>query len=212
MQVISHRGYWKTEFEKNTIIAFERSFSLNFGTETDLRDYMGKLVISHDIAGKSCISVEDFFSMYKEYESAPLTLALNIKADGLQHELHKLLEQYDIRDYFVFDMSVPDTLAYIRNGLRFYSRQSEYELTPAFYSDCAGIWLDAFYSTWYTNDIIEEHLKKKKQVAIVSPELHKREYASLWKQLKDGHLHRADGLILCTDIPEEAIHFFNSLE
>ena len=39
MMILSHRGYWK---EKNLPIAFERSFSLGFGTETD---YKGELVI-----------------------------------------------------------------------------------------------------------------------------------------------------------------------
>ena len=38
MQVISHRGYWKAASEKNTQTAFKRSFSLGYGTETDVRD------------------------------------------------------------------------------------------------------------------------------------------------------------------------------
>jgi len=41
MLVISHRGYWKELAEKNRPIAFERSFALGFGTETDIRDYKG---------------------------------------------------------------------------------------------------------------------------------------------------------------------------
>lgn len=35
MIILSHRGYWKETHEKNLPIAFERSFSLGFGTETD---------------------------------------------------------------------------------------------------------------------------------------------------------------------------------
>jgi hypothetical protein len=50
MQILSHRRYWKMDSEKNTKIAFERSFSLGFGTETDLmRDFGRKIVISHDM-------------------------------------------------------------------------------------------------------------------------------------------------------------------
>lgn len=210
MQIISHRGYWINEREKNTTIAFERSFSLGFGTETDIRDYIGGLVISHDIANDSCVSVNDFFSIYKQYHSHPLTLALNIKADGLQSCLQRLLQQYDIHDYFVFDMAIPDTLGYIKHNINFFSRQSEYEQRPAFYDSCTGIWLDGFHGTWYTGRLIQDHLDKNKKVAIVSPELHKREYLSLWEQLRNDDLHHANELILCTDIPEEAVNFFNS--
>ncbi len=49
MQVISHRGYWKSAAEKNTTTAFARSFALGYGTETDVRDLNGELVISHDM-------------------------------------------------------------------------------------------------------------------------------------------------------------------
>ena len=57
MIILSHRGYWKDVNEKNQQVSFERSFSLGFGTETDIRDYKGELVISHDIADENCISV-----------------------------------------------------------------------------------------------------------------------------------------------------------
>ncbi len=38
MQILSHRGYWKSIKEKNSFIAFERSFLAMHGVETDLRD------------------------------------------------------------------------------------------------------------------------------------------------------------------------------
>ncbi len=208
MNIISHRGYWKSSSEKNTSIAFERSFSLRFGTETDIRDLEGDLVISHDIAGKDALTAEAFFSTYKKYDTASLTLALNIKADGLQVLLLQLLEQHGIKNYFVFDMSIPDTMGYIKNGIRFFSRQSEYEMQPAFYPACAGIWLDAFHDTWYSTKVIKDHLQNKKQVALVSPELHGRGHISLWEQLRKDGIHHSDDVILCTDIPEDAGKFF----
>ena len=143
MKIISHRGYWKLNEEKNSSLAFERSFSLNFGTETDIRDNNEKLVISHDIANSTAITVDHFFNLFNSYQS-DLPLALNIKADGLQTKLKALLEKYLIKNYFVFDMSIPDTLGYIKNNLIFFSRQSEYEPTPVFYNECDGIWLDCF--------------------------------------------------------------------
>ena len=210
MQIISHRGYWKSPGEKNAQEAFDRSFSLGFGTETDFRDYNGRVVISHDIANESSLSMEGFFEIYSQYNE-DLPLAINIKADGLQKLLKEAIARSQIRNYFVFDMSVPDTLGYIDFGIRFFSRQSEYEPQPAFYERCAGIWLDAFTDIWYDSDLVLGHIAKGKQVALVSPELHKREPIKLWDFIKKTQLYESEQLILCTDLPEDARHYFEIL-
>ena len=65
MRIISHRGYWKQEIEKNSDIAFHRSFRLNIGTETDFRDYKGELVISHDVPTEgNFISANEFGTLF----------------------------------------------------------------------------------------------------------------------------------------------------
>jgi len=208
MEIISHRGYWKKTEEKNTDIAFERSFSLGFGTETDFRDYLGNVVISHDIATAACIPAEKCFNSYNLFKCEG-TLALNIKADGLQKSLKQLLEDSQIKNYFTFDMSIPDTIGYMRESLRFFSRQSEYEPVPAFYEQCNGIWLDAFTGDWYGAGLIFNHLKCKKQVAIVSPDLHKRDPRPFWEYLKKEKIHSASDVMICTDLPEDAKAFFS---
>lgn len=38
---MSHRGFWRNHSEKNSIIAFDRSFLSSYGLETDLRDMAG---------------------------------------------------------------------------------------------------------------------------------------------------------------------------
>ena len=48
MKILSHRGYWKEEKEKNTIDAVRKAFDHGFGIESDIRDLDGKLVISHN--------------------------------------------------------------------------------------------------------------------------------------------------------------------
>ncbi|WP_276133798.1 hypothetical protein [Polluticoccus soli] len=207
MEIISHRGYWKTTEEKNSVAAFERSFSLGFGTETDVRDYRGELVISHDIATADCISLVDFMNIYQQ-SGCKGRLALNIKADGLQKDLLRILNSYAGTSHFVFDMSVPDTIGYLTNSIPVFSRHSEYEPHPPFYEKCHGVWLDAFVDTWYSTDVIKAHIESGKEVAIVSPELHKREHAGLWELLKQNNIANLDGVILCTDLPEEAQQFF----
>ena len=209
MIVLSHRGYWKETHEKNLPIAFERSFSLGFGTETDIRDYKGELVISHDIADEKCISAKEMFEIYNKYDNT-LPLALNIKADGLQVKLKELLEEYKIKDYFVFDMSVPDGLGYLKQNIKAFTRESEYEKIPSFYDESCGIWLDEFQEHWITKEVIEKHIKNNKQICIVSPDLHKREYKKEWQHYKEIEEELGiDNLMICTDYPEDAKEFFN---
>jgi len=207
MKIISHRGYWLNESEKNTLTAFQRSFSLNFGTETDIRDFNGDLVISHDIANKSCIRLTDFFNLYNSKNNQSL-LALNIKSDGLQEMLLKSLKTHSIHNYFVFDMSIPDTIKYLRDGINVFIRQSEYESGTLFYGRASGIWLDAFEDVWYSEELVKRHLDNGKKVVLVSSELHNREYLNHWNILKNWSFINDDNLILCTDLPQVAIKFF----
>lgn len=209
MKVLSHRGYWMNESEKNSSIAFERSFKFGFGTETDIRDYLGELVISHDIAVKESLKLSRFFEIYKSFDET-LPLALNIKADGLQARLRSLLNRYDIKNYFLFDMSVPEAVRYIKQGFTVYTRHSEYEREPNLYVESDGVWMDEFNSHWITVDHINGHLLQKKKVCIVSPELHGRKYRDSWKDYKENLSSQfGEGIYLCTDKPEDAREYFN---
>ena len=71
MQIISHRGYWEKAAEKNSTVAFQRSFQLGFGAETDVRDFNGELVISHDIASAGNLSLQAFFELFNRYHQNP---------------------------------------------------------------------------------------------------------------------------------------------
>lgn len=207
MKILSHRGAWSFPEEKNTAAAFEHSFKNGFGTETDLRDYNGRIVISHDMADEKSIPAEEFFKIYNSFDNT-LPLALNVKSDGLQAAVKDLLAKFSITNYYFFDMSIPDTLGYLRGGMPVYMRQSEYEPQPALYDKADGIWLDAFEGTWYTEKEITAHTQNGKHVAIVSPDLHKREYKEHWQFLKDSGISTNDKVMLCTDFPFEANEFF----
>ena len=203
MRIIAHRGYWIDESEKNTIPAFERAVSGGFGIETDFRDHDGTIVISHDPANDSSVSMSEFLSLLRP----ETTLALNIKADGLVADVKRSLLRSALEDYFVFDMSCPDQFCYLKENVVFFSRQSEYENHPLFYQQCSGIWMDSFNNEWFSAEDISSHLKQGKRVCVVSSELHKREHSVLWQKLlpfKDR-----DDVMLCTDFPEQAEVFFN---
>jgi hypothetical protein len=215
MQIISHRGYWINENEKNTLSAFERSFKAGFGVETDIRDYNGELVISHDIVtGSSSASYVRFSDFMELYESAGnnTPLALNIKADGLQDLLAECLKKHHVYNYFVFDMSVPEMVGYMKSGFPFYTRQSEYETMPVLLDKASGIWFDSFGEEGFNVENLKNCLlsNTEKHICIVSPELHKRPHLTAWENIRE--LAKTPTLMLCSDIPEEARRFFNDVE
>jgi len=203
MHVISHRGYWMKPEEMNTEEAFRRSFSLGFGTETDIRDCKGRLVISHDPPNEEnkLLDFCSFLSLYLEYGSM-LPLALNVKSDGLQDMIRDDLREYNISNYVLFDMSIPDLLATARSGLKFLTRVSDLEPQPILIDRSEGVWLDGFFTDWVDAELIRHFLSSGKKVFIVSSELHGRAPESFWENFMFPDLMSAPNLFICSDRPE----------
>ena len=203
MRIISHRGFWKTPSEKNKEIAFLNSVNAGFGMETDLRDSSGEIVMSHDMPVGGEINFEDFCTIPGIKECL---LALNIKSDGLAKIVKKLAIKHELKDWFVFDMSIPDMIAHIKVGNPIFTRLSDVEPTPSLLQHSVGIWLDAFYSEWFSTKDILEYLRMDKKVCVVSPELHGRIPDTVWEKLYTIRDH--EQLILCTDFPDKAEVYF----
>lgn len=207
MQIISHRGFWNSSIEKNSLEAIRNSLINGYGFESDLRDFQEHLVISHNIATKHSPLARQVWEMISEINK-DCCFAINVKADGLKEPLLKELKKYNITNYFTFDMSVPQMIEYLEMDLRVFSRQSEFETQPVLYDKVAGVWIDGFYDTdWITQDIIDNHIENGKQVCIVSPELHMRPYDLFWKRIKSMNIDFAN-VMLCTDLPDRAKIFF----
>lgn len=207
MQILSHRGYWKSPSEKNTPEAFDRSVRLGFGTETDIRDLNGVMVVSHD-PPRSDDRPPTLDDLIGHFQGAGLPLAINVKADGLAATIKDRLDASGI-PWFAFDMSGPETVRYIAAGVPTYTRHSDVETVPVCYEQCTGVWLDSFAGPeWYDADTIRTHLAAGKKVCVVSPELHKRNHEALWNLLRCSGLVDHPDLSLCTDLPEDARDFF----
>lgn len=204
MEIISHRGYWLEPDERNQAVAFHRSFDLGYGTETDVRDCAGRLVISHDMPTGKEMSLDDLLDIMGNRN---LPLAINIKADGLAQALTAKFKERRHTNWFAFDMSVPDMVGYLNQGTRTFTRLSDVEPSPAWLERAAGIWLDHFSPGYYPNHKIVKYLNQGKSVCVVSPELHGRDVTDAWHSLR--LLSDLSGLTLCTDKPEQANEFFN---
>jgi hypothetical protein len=126
--------------------------------------------------------------------------------------LKEMLLAHHIEQYFVFDMSIPDAVQYLRASMPIAARLSELEEGTQLLERADTIWLDAFYGEWYTDDLILSLQDKNKRVCIVSPELHGRPHDQLWTRLRRLPKHAQTELYLCTDFIDEAGRLFDVLQ
>ena len=208
--ILAHRGFWKDVMDQNTSGALNKALSLGFGIETDLRDKASELVVSHDppkIDHTFCF--KELLDMIIK-SNCSSRIALNIKSDGLQAMLEELFESTncDKKNCFAFDMSVPDSIGYSKMNFPHYIRSSEYETSLSQLNLATGVWIDNFTGDYSQINKAIEILKVGKRVALVSPELHGRDYIHLWNKIKHNNLNMNPNFELCTDYPEEAYNFF----
>ena len=210
--ILAHRGYWSNFSEKNTFTSLQKALSLGYGIETDVRDFNGQLVISHDppLSTHSLTRLEDFLKFASSFPSS--CIAFNIKSDGLASSLSKIVSQYQLlpNKYFFFDMSIPDMVSYLSLGLPCYARNSELEPFSINHSAITGHWVDTFDDTYPQVSAALKIIESGLCAAIVSPELHGKKHIQVWEQIKSNELHLSPSFRLCTDFPDQAFSFFNS--
>ena len=209
IKIIAHRGLWKEAAEKNSLIAFQRAINLGVGIETDVRDYQGEIVVSHDLPDSPCLNLEYAMELIAPGLLADnLSICLNIKADGLSARLEKLLSKYQNLKYFIFDASIPEIIQYKKRGMPFLYRLSEYEMPSQLLNEASGIWLDTFEQAPLDKLGLQNVLSFGKETFIVSPELHGYQYIEFWQSLQ-GFQSMKD-VYLCTDEVDDAIKVFGS--
>ena len=202
MNYIAHRGLWKEKNEQNTYVGIKRALDLGFGVELDIRDNNGELIVSHDPGHYiKPLLFQEILELFKSYDS---TLAINVKSDGIVMSLKSMLTGLDASSYFLFDMSIPETIVYLENGLPTYMRVSEYESFGELHKRSDGVWLDAFQADWWVG--ASDVFSNQKNVCVVSPELHGRDYSDAWSFLRT--IDSTAQLFICTDQPESAKVFF----
>ena len=210
MKILAHRGICLNGKKENTLNSLFKGLDEGFGVETDIRDFNGQLVISHDIpTNDSAIPLERLLRYYSDGKFTSI-LGINIKSNGLHSQLHRELHDHNIKQYFVFDMSVPDTLGYLKMGMTTFIRQSDVESHPEMVPLTQGIWLDELIKPWINAKVILGQTATTNSLCIVSPELHRREHKRQWSQIEKaldlGCPEKK--LMICTDYPHEAKRIF----
>jgi hypothetical protein len=197
--IFAHRGDWHPDLQPNSSHALSNAFTNGFAIETDVRDFHGKLVISHD----PCI--DSNAQSFEELLGKTHRIAINIKSDGLSELIARNLDSIAASKSFIFDCSFPELLRYKRLGIPHAMRISEYEKKLPWNPDY--IWLDAFESDWWLEDLAAQELMKKIPTVIVSPELHKRDHRQVWDKVKSLR-HSGVEVSICTDFPNRLAEEF----
>ena len=163
MNIICHR--------RNTAAEL-RATPTQYGVEVDIRSQGERLVIHHDpfVAG------EDFEEWLQDYRHG--TLILNVKEEGLEARLTKLMREHGRSDYFFLDQSFPFLVKWSRMGERRCAvRVSEFESIDtalALAGSVDWVWVDCFTRFPLTRASADRLTQAGFRLCLVSPELQGR--------------------------------------
>ena len=192
MNIILHRV--------NTIEMLKRAPS-HLGVEIDIRSNGNVLFLHHDpfILGEL---FEEWIEHYKHG-----TLILNVKEEGLEESILKLMNKYNIDDYFFLDQSFPFLRKTSKEGeSRCAVRVSEYENIDTALSlkgMVDWVWVDCFTS--FPLDLKGFKMLKAAgfKLCFVSPELQGfTEYSSVKKFRNRIDSIGIKGDAVCTKYPD----------
>lgn len=142
---------------------------LHFGVEIDIRSNSNLLYLHHDPFSKG----ESFEEWLKFFEHQ--TLILNVKEEGLESSILRLMKKYNINDYFFLDQSFPFLRKTAIDGeSRCAVRVSEYEhINTAFALKgiVDWVWLDCFSTFPLNLDEFNQLKASNFKLCFVSPEL-----------------------------------------
>lgn len=201
--VLAHRGIWHHAAEQNSARALRTALEQGFGLETDVRDHVGDLVISHDMPREPHLTLADVLSWSVGRSGL---IALNIKADGLGPAIKNQLERIDHPEIFAFDMSLPQARILANLGLPIAARVSEFESTEYLkkgpYIAAEHLWIDCFDSDWFLNDDNLVSALEGRTGILISPEIHGRDFLDGWSWIRNLRV-QGYRVGLCTDYPLE---------
>jgi hypothetical protein len=192
--IFAHRGLWTDVRDQNSQLAISNGLSSGFAVETDFRDMLGELVISHDPPVEN--SVLFFDKSWSERR-----IAYNIKSDGLSSHFAHMVQDMRDTNSFVFDGSMPEMLKMRRLGVPHALRLSEYERDLPW--NVEFVWVDGFEEDWWLNDPRIMSLLQAKHLIFVSPELHGREHRLAFDWFSQLRAREIYDFSVCTDFPVE---------
>ena len=158
MIIIKHRV--------NTIKDLKKT-DKNFGVEIDLRSNQSDVYLNHDPFKKG----ELFNKWARSFKHK--ILVLNVKEEGLEHKILKILKKNKIKKFFFHDQTFSSLL---KNMIKTHVsiRYSEYESlkkTNYLFKKIKWIWIDNFNEIKLEKKFYQKLKKNNVKICLVSPEL-----------------------------------------
>lgn len=176
-----------------------KNISNNYGVEIDIRSNNGRLILNHD-PHKNGEDLTEWISFYNHK-----FLILNIKEEGIEENVIKLMKANSISNYFLLDLSFPSIIRLKEQEKNIAVRLSHFEsfeTVEKLKNKVNWIWIDMVNDTIPFSksnyNIIQEYGFK---TCIVSPELWGRPISSIERvktQLIDNN-YKIDAV--CTKEP-----------
>lgn len=186
------------EHRVNTIEALER-VPAHRGVEIDLR-YAGRHVVLNHEPFSDGESLETFLRHYRH-----AFLILNIKNEGIESEVVRLVHAQGIEKYFLLDLSFPALYKLARSGNRRlavrFSEAEPVEACLALRGMVDWVWVDCFTRLPLTAAAYTR-LRPHFSVCVVSPEVHNHPVSEIDSYRRQLH---HDGIAvdaICTDYPD----------
>ena len=156
-----------------------KSTPFNFGVEIDLRSEKNKIYLHHDPFKKG-VSFEKWIKYYKHK-----IIVLNVKEEGLEKSILKILKKYRINNFFFHDQTF-STLLKNMSKTKVSVRYSEFENLKNIkylFKKIKWIWIDNFSGIKLEKKFYSYLKRKKVKICLVSPELVKKSRISEVKKI-----------------------------
>ncbi len=156
-----------------------KSTPFNFGVEIDLRSEKNKIYLHHDPFKKG-VSFEKWIKYYKHK-----IIVLNVKEEGLEKSILKILKKYRINNFFFHDQTF-STLLKNMSKTKVSVRYSEFEdlkNIKYLFKKIKWIWIDNFSGIKLEKKFYSYLKRKKVKICLVSPELVKKSRVSEVKKI-----------------------------
>tara|TARA_B100000900_G_scaffold415990_1_gene448351 strand:- start:20347 stop:20925 length:579 start_codon:yes stop_codon:yes gene_type:complete len=171
----------------------------HFGVEVDLRAFNEKVILSHD----PFISGVEFHEWLRFYHHQ--LLILNVKEDGLENEILRLLKKNKIDNFFFLDQPFPTIIKTVREGCnKIALRYSEYEnflFLKQMSKTCEWVWVDSFNPYSHDRNVLQAIKELGYKICMVSSELQGRNSESERKKISHSSLNIADAI--CTKLTDD---------
>jgi len=156
------------------------SINKTYGFEIDIRQRGGDIIIQHE-PNEDGEKLEDWLKFFNHS-----FIIFNIKEDGIENKVLKIIKRYEITNYFFLDLSFPSLVKLASSGEKnIASRISKYEninTTLSLKSMVSWVWVDLFEDKIPLSQseykILKDHNFK---ICLVSPELLSRGKDSILK-------------------------------